>query len=113
MLAFTSRHEIHLSSSGRQRACIPAFDTEQNQLRHIAEVKSNATAIRTAVPANLMPDKVGLVGEAPCLQYRQPVRQQCIWAPQIKMRCGSRHLLDWKRFDVLELQCAISQKALV
>src|SRR3954453_14199988 len=29
------------------------------------------------------------------------------------MRCGSRHLLDWKRFDVVKLQCAISQKTLM
>src|SRR5229473_3810559 len=113
MLALSSCQQIHLTPSRRQRARILALHAEQDQFRDVAEVEAHATAIRAAVFANLVPDKVGLVEKAPSLHDCQSFRQQCVWAPQIKMRFEGRYLAHRKRFDVLKPQGVIARKALV
>src|SRR6202011_1530662 len=59
MLAFARGQQIHLSPSRRERAGILAANTEQNQFGDIAEVKTDAAAIRAAVLPHLVPDDIG------------------------------------------------------
>src|SRR6266849_8753367 len=113
MLALSSCQQIHLAPSLRQRARILAIHAEQDQFRDVAEVEAHATAIRAAVFANLVPDKVGLVAKAPSLHDCQSFRQQCVWAPQIKMRFEGRYLAHRKRFDVLKPQGVMLREELI
>src|SRR5262249_5284225 len=65
MLALAGGEKIHLPTAGRKRARIPALDAEQDQFGHVAEVEADAAPVGAAVLAHLVPDEVGLVGEAP------------------------------------------------
>src|SRR5262249_35836397 len=55
VLALARRQEIHLPPSRRQRACVLAAHAEEKQLGHVAEIKADPAAVRTAVLAHLVP----------------------------------------------------------
>src|SRR5215813_10196398 len=65
VLALARRQQVHLAAAGRERSSILAAHAEQDQLGHVAEIKADAAPIRAAVLPDLVPDDVGLVGEAP------------------------------------------------
>lgn len=85
MFSLARRQKVDLSSSGRERAGVLAAHAEQDQLRDIAKIKTDASPIRAAVLADLVPDNVGFVSEAPRFHHFQAVRQQRVGAPQVKM----------------------------
>src|SRR5215469_7213795 len=109
MLALARGEQIDLPPSGRERTRILALHAEQDQLGHVAKVESDAAAIRAAVLADLVPDDVGFVGEAPGFHDRQTFRQQRIGTPEIEMRLCCRNLPDWELLDLLERQRAIAR----
>src|SRR6516164_4426568 len=113
VLALTRFDVIDLPPSRRERAGVLAAHAEQNQFRYVAEIEADATAIRTAVFADFVPDDVGLVAEAPRLHHREAVGQQRIRAPQVNVRRRSGELCDRQRHDLVERHGAVTGKALV
>src|SRR5215510_8928001 len=67
MLALAGRQKIHLPTAARQRARVPAAHAKQDELGHVTEIEADAASVGAAVLAHLVPDQVGLVGEAPGL----------------------------------------------
>src|SRR6266700_921675 len=90
MLALSCCKQVYLPPSGRKCARVLAAHTEQDQLCDVAEIETNSASIRAAVLAHLMPDDVGLVGEAPRLHDSKAFGQHCVGAPEIQMRSGRR-----------------------
>ena len=85
MFALAGLHHVHLRSSGRKRARILAARSEQQKLGDIAKVEAHASPVRTAILADLVPDDVGFVGEAPSAEHLQAIGQQRIRNPDIAM----------------------------
>src|SRR5439155_11592091 len=71
----------------------------------------NAASVRPTVLANLEPNDIRFVSEAPCFHHAQAFHQQRIWAPQIKMRLGSREGSHGQFRDFLEFHGRITQQA--
>src|SRR5262245_17417643 len=110
MLALAGGEKIHLPTARRKRARIPALDAEQDQFGHVAEVEADAAPVGAAVLAHLVPDEVGLVGEAPRLHHGKTFRQQGVRAPQIKVRYRRRDLPHRQRHDLIETERAIARQ---
>src|SRR4030088_3747141 len=69
MLALARRQQVHLPPPRRQRARVLAAYAEQDELGDVAEIEADAAPVRAAVLAHLVPDDVGLVGEARFLHH--------------------------------------------
>src|SRR5690349_6102575 len=65
VLALARRQEIYLSATRRQGARVLAAHAEQDELGYVAEIEADAAPIGAAILAHLVPNDVGLVGEAP------------------------------------------------
>jgi hypothetical protein len=113
MLALARGQQIDLSPSRREGAGVLAADAEQDQFGDVAEVEADAAAVRAAVLADLVPDDVGLVGEAPRLHHGEAIGQHRVGAPQIKVRRRCRYLRNRERADLAELHGAIARQTLV
>jgi len=85
VLPLSCGKEIDLPSSGRKRPCVPSAHAEQQDLGHVTEVESNASAVGAAVLSDLVPDDVGFVVESPCFHHFEPFGQHGIGAPKVKM----------------------------
>src|SRR5262249_1943290 len=75
MFALACPDTVHLSPARCKRSRILAADAEQQQFGDIAEVETDATSIRAAVLAKLVPYDVCLVVEAPRAHDEQAVGQ--------------------------------------
>src|ERR1041384_3471424 len=65
VLALSSGDQIHLGATGFQCPSILPTHPKQDEFGNVAEIESDATAIRSAVFANFIPSEIGFVGEAP------------------------------------------------
>src|SRR5262249_8428273 len=108
MLSLSGGYQIHLPPPRGQSARVLTAYSEQNKLRNIAEIESNAASVRAAVLTHLVPTEVGLVGEAPGLHHRESLRQQSVRTPQVEMRGWCGELLDRKGHDLVELHRAVT-----
>src|SRR6476646_8314761 len=61
MLALARRDHVDLAAPGSERPRVLAAHAEEQEFRHVAEVKADAPSVRSAVAADLVPDDVGLV----------------------------------------------------
>ncbi len=78
--------DVFLPPALREGTRVPSVNAEQDDLRYVSEVEADATPIRSAVLAYLVPDEVGLVFEPPLPHDLQSERQQRIGNPQVKVR---------------------------
>ena len=85
MLALLAFDDVDLPASRGQRAGVFAADAEQDELRRISEIETDAAAVRPPVLADFVPDDVALVFEAECGQHAQSLGQQGVGYPQIQM----------------------------
>src|SRR5664280_969320 len=113
MFTLARSEQIHLPPTRRKRSCVLAAHTKQNILGDVAEINANAAAIRAAVFTDLMPDDVRLVGKTPSLHHRDSIGQQCIWAPQVEMRCWRKNLRHRQSSDLVKLHRAVAREPLV
>ena len=113
VLALARGQEVHLPPSRRQRARVPAAHAEQHELGDVAEVEADAAPVRAAVLAHLVPDDVGLVGEAPRPHHRDALGQQRVRAPRDKDAPSARRAVDRQRHDFGERQGAVARQPLV
>ena len=67
MVLFAGRDEVYLSPTRLEGADFLAPHTEQEQFRHVAEVKANAAPVWPAVLTNFEPHQISFVSEAPRL----------------------------------------------
>src|SRR5215216_2388263 len=113
MLALTRGKVIHLTTTRCECPRVLTLDAEQDQLGDIAEVESDPSTIRAAVLSHLVPYDVGFVPKSPFTHYGKTVRQQCVWAPQIKVsrRCGN--MRNRKSHDLMEGHCRITRQPFV
>src|SRR5215469_13384807 len=95
MFLFARFYEVHLSTAGGAGAYRSANSKKQH-LRDIAEVESDASAIRSAVLPDFVPDQVGFVLEPPSFQHLQTVSQKCVMNPKIKVAFRRGHFLNRK-----------------
>src|SRR5262249_34411018 len=69
MFSLTRGEQVYLPSTRGERACVLAFDPEQDQFGHITKIESHTTTVRTAIFSYFVPDKIRFVGEAPRLHH--------------------------------------------
>ena len=104
---------VHCHCPYLRPSCIqgPVFiptNSEQQYLSHISEVKTDAPAIRHSILANFFPYDISLVGKSPCLHNLQPLRQQSIWHPQIKVAFGIGYFANRETFNLVQRHRGIS-----
>src|SRR5258708_24480393 len=103
MLSLTGCQQIHLSPPRGKCAGILAPCAEQNEFGYVAKIEANAASIGAAVFANLVPNDVGLVVEAPCLHHCKTFWYQCVGAPKIEMSGRSYYVLNRQPHNLVEL----------
>ncbi len=81
MLAFLRFEYIHLSSSRSKSSGILSHYSKQDNLGHIAKVKSDFSPVGTTIFSNFMPDNIGLVCKSPSLHNLKAFAQKCIRNP--------------------------------
>ena len=113
MLTFTSVHDVHLRSTWLERPSILAARTEKKDFSYVAEIKTNPASIWPAILADLLPDDIRLVFEAPSVQYSQPIGQQSIRDPKVQVCSFGSGFGDWQSLDVIQRQGAVSIEPLV
>src|ERR1700678_1376879 len=64
---------IYLCTAGLESPRILTPHSEQNQLRHVAEIETHAPAIGATIFADFVPDQIALVLKAPSLHDRYSV----------------------------------------
>jgi hypothetical protein len=94
--------EIDLPAARGQGARVFSPNAHQNQFGDVAKVETDPSSIGAAVFAYLVPDQVGLVGEAPCVHDRQSFRKQGVGHPQVQMGGVRRDLFDGQGLDVVQ-----------
>src|SRR5262249_53919698 len=82
VLTLARRQEIDLPAARRQRAGVLALHAEQHELGDVAEIEADTAPVGAAIFSHLVPDDVGLVGEAPRLHPPQSFRRAGRWDPQ-------------------------------
>lgn len=102
-----------MASSGIEGPGILAFDTEQNDFGNIAKVKAHAATVRSAVFANLVPNEIRFILEAPRRHDRKPVWQQRVGHPQIEMRSRSCDISNRKFADLIEFHRRVARQSRV
>src|SRR5882672_7948850 len=113
MFTFARCKKIYLPPTWSKRARVLTAHAKQDQFGNIAEIETDATPIRAAIFAHLVPDDVGFVIETPCLHDGEAFGQKRIRAPEIQVRSWRNEFPDWKRHDLVELHRPIARQALV
>src|ERR1044072_1261715 len=113
MLTLSRCEQIHLPTARRESSRILAADPEQNQLRDISELETDASSIRAAVFTNLVPNDIRFVVEAPRFHHREAFRQQRVRTPQIKVRRIGSDVAHRQGPNLVELHRSVARKALV
>src|SRR5581483_6812894 len=101
MLALPSGKQVHLAPAGRECTRVFAPYPEQDELGHVPKIEANPSPVRATVLAHLVPDDIGLVGEAPRLHHGQPIRKHRVWAPKVEMGRRSGYLMHGQRTDLV------------
>ena len=113
VLALARGEIVHLAAARRKRPRVLAAHAEQQEFRHVAEVEADAAPVRPAILADLVPDDVRLVAEAPGFHHAKRLGQKRVRRPQIQMAGRRRDLLHRQRHDLLERQRLIAVEPLV
>jgi len=108
----TTDQDVDLPPAGRERP-ETSFHSEQQKLSNVAEVEPHSAAIRPAIFSHLVPNEIGLVLEPPRLHHFQPLGEQGVGAPQIKVALLGRECTDRECPDLRETQSLIPAQALV
>ena len=85
MLPLAALDDIDLAATRSQRAGILPADAEKDQFGRVAKVKADAAPIRATVLADLVPDDVALVREAPGGQDPKALGKERIRHPQVEV----------------------------
>lgn len=110
VLAFARLDHVHLPPSRRQRPRVLAARAEQKDFGDVAEIEPDTAPVRAAVLADLVPDDVALVIEAPRLHHRKSLRQQGVRRPEIKVRGVLHHVGHGQCADVVGRQGFIARQ---
>lgn len=90
-----------------------APDAEQNRLRHVAEVETNSTTVRTSVFPSLRPDNHRLVREAPSVQHLKAFGHESIRHPEVAMRLTAHDTRHRHRRNLRYIERVITTEPLV
>ena len=95
VLALHCPENVYLPPSWGKCASVLASSSEEHELCRIPEIETHSTSVRTAVFANLVPDDVGLVLEAPRFHDAKPLGKKRIGNPQVEMRSRKDQICNW------------------
>src|SRR5262249_7185734 len=110
VLLLATDEDIDLAATRRERAQAAA-DAEQQQLSDVAEVKTDAAAIRTAILADIVPDQVRLVAEPEGPKHGQSLGQKGVGTPQVQMGPRQRQRPDGQGGQLHDAQGRIAMQA--
>lgn len=113
MLTLTGLDHVDLAATGVERAGVLAARAEQDDLGHITEIEAYASTVRTTVLADLVPDQVRFVGEAPSFHHSKAIRQKSVWHPHIEMRSFGRTAGNRQCADVRQLHRWIARQSMM
>src|ERR1700722_17219947 len=100
MLSLSRFDHVDLATTRREGTRVLAAYAEEQQFRHVPEVKADAATIRAAVLTDFVPHNVRFVREAPCLKDNKSLGQQSIRHPEIEMRGRVGDACDRQRHDL-------------
>lgn len=101
VFTLSRRKVIHLTTPWGFGPGIFSANAKEEQFRHVPEVKADATSIRTAVLADLMPNDVRFVFEAPGMHNPKAVGQERIGDPHVQMSRLRSQVGDRQRTDII------------
>ena len=102
---------IDLPATGTERSRVLPAHAKQDKLRDIAEIEADTTAVGAAVFADLVPDDIGLVGEAPRLHRGETIREESIRHPQVEMGSFLGDVAHGERQDLLDRHGGVAPQA--
>lgn len=108
MFPLSRREIVDLCSACLQCASVFSSYAKEDQFGDVSEIKTDTSAVRTAVFSNFVPDNIAFISKPPCLHNRQPVRQQGVGNPQIQVACVGGSSSDGKEFDIFHCHGSIS-----
>ena len=110
MLAFACREQVYLTAARRKCAGVLAAYAKENKFSDVPKIKSNTATIRPSILSDLVPHKIGFVGETPRFHYRESIGQQGVWHPQIEMRGGFCDVVDGQLHDLRQGHGAVARQ---
>jgi hypothetical protein len=112
MLPLTGLDDVDLPASGLFGSQSPPRP-EQQQFSRIPKIKPNASPIRAAIFADLVPYDVGFVSESPRFQHIEPFAQEGVWNPQVEMALRITCHGDWDFLDLSQRERLVSVEPFV